>query len=81
MDHGKLPAILYDTGDSAIAGIAKNLETLYALRRSADYVLEPSGSHRDYCEKPAKARLLAKQVEADLRRMPSLNWSLLAGKI
>ena len=81
VDHGRLAAALYATHDHGLEGIAKNLETLYELRRTADYVLLPKPAHKDPCEKPSKARLLAKVVEADLRRIPSLDWILLAGKI
>ena len=81
IDHGKLPTVLYATGDAKLEAIAKELERLYALRRSADYVIEPVGLHKKICESPRDARLIAKQVEAHLRRIPTLDFSSVTGRI
>ena len=81
IDHGALKNSLASASNPELKKLAKHLGELYEARRQADYVLEPSKHWAKYCESPKNAERLLKRVEATIRRLPTIDFTEMVGKI
>ena len=81
IDHGKLRDVLASANDPDLNSLAKTLSDLYEARRQADYVLQPIGGWAKYCESPRRADRLLKIVEAAIRKLSTIDFTEVMGKI
>ena len=81
IDHGALKNLLYLANNSDLNNLARTLDELYEARRQADYVLEPTGRWEKYYESPRNAKRLLIRAEAEIRRLPNIDFTEMVGKI
>lgn len=81
VNHGVLQSTLASASNYDLVALAETLTELYEARRQADYVLAPKGRWIQYCQNPRNARRILKRVEAEIRRLPRIDFSELTGKI
>lgn len=84
VSHGDLKDALYaagsDTGRSDLTATAKILDELYEARRHADYHLDLRGKWEADMQKPAYARGLATKAESVVKRLPTIDFTPMAGR-
>lgn len=81
IDHGALKNFLYLAKNTDLNNLARTLDELYEARRQADYVLEPTGRWERYYESPRNAKRLLKRAEAEIRRLPNIDFTEMVEKI
>ena len=80
VSHGYLQDTLATASDPNLVVLAETLHELYEARRQADYVLEPQGRWITYCQNPRNAKRLLKRAEAEIRRLPKIDFTEMIGK-
>lgn len=78
--HGALLSTLASASNHDLVVLAETLAELYEARRQADYVLEPQGRWIKYCQNPRNAKRLLKRAEAEIRRLPMIDFTEIIGK-
>ena len=81
VNHGFLQSTLASASNIDLVVLAETLSELYEARRQADYVLVPQSHWIKYCQNPRNAQRLLKRVEAEIRRLPRIDFSELIGRI
>lgn len=81
IEHGALNNYLASADSPDLNKLAKILGELYEARRQADYVLEPLDYWAKYCKKPMNAERLLKRVTATIRKLPTMDFTEMIGKI
>lgn len=81
IEHGVLRDSLASASNPDLKKLARFLGELYEVRRQADYVLEPIGSWVGYFSKPSNAERLLKRTEATIRKLPTMDFTEMAGKV
>ena len=81
MAKGHLPSVLFSSKKDELIAVGMLLDSLYSLRRRADYILSPQGDWARKLSDPAYVEVRVKEAQALIKRLPTLDFTPVRGKL